>query len=332
MLRLALAGLGEIGRTAHLPALLRHAGVDLVAIADPVAPQRDRAAALVGEDVRVYVGLDEVLDDGGVDGVVLATPPWVTPDLAVTALRAGTYVLAEKPVATSAAAAAAYDVLTPGELAHLQVGLTYRHDPAIRTLAGWVRDGRLGAPLLARAHVYDERHDATDAEHRDRIVRALASGPPVVHEGSHVLDWLAVILATGEPDVADAWALTTAPGLPNPNVVGARLTYADGAAALVEFGWLTDALPRCEIGVLGQAGYAVLDARTFRLELTTAGGSEHHEYAGDRTARCFDAQLDRFVELVSGGRERPEPGLAAGLAALRLSERIATTATERTAP
>jgi myo-inositol 2-dehydrogenase / D-chiro-inositol 1-dehydrogenase len=320
-MRVALVGLGEIGLGAHLPALRRHPEVELAALADPSAQRRLLAAT---EAVPVVDGLAEVLADESIPAVVLATPPWVTPSLAVQALHAGRYVLIEKPVASSTAAAGAYDALGADELARIQVGLTYRHDPAIQRLRAWLDDGLLGEPLLVRAHIYDERRDPADPAHTERIRSTLEHGPPVVHEGAHVFDWLSYLLG-GEPaKLDDAWALRTDPDLPGNNLIGARLRYPRGAIALVEFGWFTDALPSGQISVLGPRGHALLDGRTFRLELSTVDGTRTVEPVGERTARCFDLQTQRFVELVNGGRIRPEPDLADGLAALAVAEQIAT--------
>lgn len=321
-MRTALVGLGDIGRTAHLPTLRRHPRVELAALVDVDAARLDS----LPDGVPTTTDVDEVLADDAVDAVVLATPPWVTTGLAIRAVRAGRYVLAEKPIATSVAAAAAYDALTADEAARLQVGLTYRHDPAIEALAGWLRDGRLGRPLLVRAHVYDERRDPRDAEHTERLRDTLAHGTPVVHEGAHVFDWLTILLGDASPTVDDAWALRTDADLPAPNLVGARLSYRDSTVALVEFGWLTDALPRSEITFLGPRGHAVLHGSTFDLDLTTADGHESITFDGDRATRCFDRQLTRFVELVAGERAHPEPDLAAGRAALETSERVAKAA------
>jgi myo-inositol 2-dehydrogenase / D-chiro-inositol 1-dehydrogenase len=322
MVALALVGLGDIGRGAHLPALLRSPDVHLVAVADPVAAHREAAAARLGAAVAVGAGLDDVLA-AGPDGVVLATPPWATPELSVTALRAGRFVLAEKPVAVSIAAAAIYDGLTVPERARLQIGLTYRHDPAIARLKSWIEDGLLGHPLLVRAHIYDERRDRADPEHLDRLRRTLAHGTPVTHEGAHVFDWLAHLLGPGALRVDDAWALRTDTDLPAANLTGARLSHPAGHRVLVELGWLTDALPRCELTFLGPRGLAALDGATFALRLTTAAGDELVEFPGERVPRCFDLQVSRFAALVRGDSTSPEPDLTAGLAALALAERTA---------
>ncbi|MBB5790665.1 Gfo/Idh/MocA family protein [Jiangella mangrovi] len=325
MVTVALVGLGDIGLGAHLPALLRSAEVRLVAVADPVASHRDAASALVDGVVAVGSSLDDALATGP-DGVVLATPPWATPELAIAALRAGRFVLAEKPVATSVAAAAVYDALTAAERARLQIGLTYRHDPAIRRLESWIGDGVLGGPLLVRAHIYDERRDPADGEHLDRIRGTLAHGMPVVHEGAHVFDWLAHLLGPGGLSVDDAWALRTDADLPAPNLTGARLSHPAGHRVLAEFGWLTDALPRCELTFLGPRGLATLDGATFDLRLETAAGEQTVVFPGERGPRCFDLQVARFAALVRGDTVAPDPDLDAGLAALAVAERVATRA------
>ncbi|WP_216206077.1 Gfo/Idh/MocA family protein [Amycolatopsis aidingensis] len=323
---LALAGLGEIGLSAHLPALLRSPEVRLAALVDPVPARRELAR--LRADVPVHAELAEVLEDETVQGVVLATPPWVTPRLVEQVARAGRFVLAEKPVATSAREAARLMNLSPALRKRVQVGLAYRHDPALELLREWIASRRLGTPLLVRAHVYDERRDAASPEHAARIEATLAHGMPVVHEGAHVLDWCRFLLG-GDPErVEDAWALRTRSGLSSPNLCGARLAYPDGTVVLAEFGWLTDALPRCELDVLGDRGHVLLDAQTFRLRLDAVDGVEDVGFEPDRRTRCFDRQVRRFVELVTGQWPVPTPDLADGLAALELSERIAWLARE----
>jgi myo-inositol 2-dehydrogenase / D-chiro-inositol 1-dehydrogenase len=324
--RLALVGLGAIGEAAHLPALLRAGDVELVGVVDPRAERRAVASGMAPE-VPTFADVDGLGAAVAVEGVVLATPPWVTTGLAVRLLRAGVPVLAEKPLATSVDAAKALAEL-PAELRDMvQLGLTYRHDPALARLREWIQKGPLGGPLLIRAHIYDERLDATDPDQAARIREALVHGSPVVHEGAHVFDWLAYLLGGPPSSVADAWVVRTDTALPAPNLIGARLAYAGGTTALVEFGWLTDQLPRCELSVLGQQAYAVLDGFTFRLCLRTTAGTEIMDDPVDRTTRCFDRQLAAFVDLVRRRTGRAVPGFAEGFASLELAERVARLAT-----
>lgn len=311
VLPVALVGLGEIGRSAHLPALCRHPIASPVLIVDP-APER---RALAG-DIPTAADVEAVLADDSIRAVVLATPPWVTTPLAAQILATGRYVLAEKPIAESSAAAAP---LLDIDTSRLQVGLTYRHDPALARLRSWLLAGRLGTPLLVRAHIYDEA--LSSPAHDERIVETLRHGSPAVHEGAHVFDWLRFLL--GDPvAVADAWGLRTSAEFGASNLTGARLSYPDGTTALVEFGWLTDRLPRTELTFLGPRGLATLDGFTFELRLETASGVEVPEFAGDRATRSFDRQLDRFVALATGAVDSPSPNLDDALAALDIGERI----------
>lgn len=322
MVAVALVGLGDIGVSAHLPALLRHDEIEVAALVDADPVRLDHARELMNGDPLLTGDLDDVLG-AGIGAVVLATPPWVTPTLTVDAVRHGAFVLAEKPVATSVATAGVYDPLSDDERRRIQVGLTYRHDPAIQQLGGWLREGRLGSPVLARAHVYDEPRDPADHEHSERIRRTLEHGSPVVHEGAHVFDWLSFLFGSQPVAVQDAWSVRTHPDLPAANLTGARLSYPHGNTALVEFGWFTDVLPRCELTFLGSRGLATLDGQTFRLSLTTGDRTDIVDQPGDRTDRCFDLQVARFADLVTGRSTMPTPSLTDGLAALATAEQAA---------
>jgi D-galactose 1-dehydrogenase len=89
LLRIAIVGFGKIARDQHVPAIAATEGVELVAVADPVAslPGVPHAATLV-ELLRG--GLD-------IDAVAICTPPQVRQAQAAMALAAGKHVLLEKP-------------------------------------------------------------------------------------------------------------------------------------------------------------------------------------------------------------------------------------------
>ncbi len=88
-LRVAIVGFGKIARDQHVPAMAATDGVELVAVADPVA-------SLPG--VPHAATLDELLRDGPpIDAVALCTPPQVRRAQAAMALAAGKHVMLEKP-------------------------------------------------------------------------------------------------------------------------------------------------------------------------------------------------------------------------------------------
>ncbi len=89
-LRLGLVGLGQIARVQHLPAIAANPAFRLVAIAS-------RARTEVPEGVALHTTLGEMIAAGGIDAVVLCTPPQVRYALVREALLAGLHVFMEKP-------------------------------------------------------------------------------------------------------------------------------------------------------------------------------------------------------------------------------------------
>lgn len=326
--RIALVGAGDIGRTAHLPALLAHPAVELAAVVDPDPAAR---ALVDAPGVPVLADLGAVEADDSIAAWVVATPPWITPALTRRGLEHGRFVLAEKPIATSSAAAEAeLGTLDRERLARLQVGFTYRHDPAIERLRDLIAEGALGGPLLVRVAVFDEVADPADAEHAARIRATLAHGLPVVHDGAHVADWLRVLLGPAEPEVEHAWSLRTDPELPDDNLCGASLRHPDGHRILVEVGWLLPAAVPSLLTVRGPGGCAEIDVASLRLHVADGRTVTEHAGTGDRTTRCFARQLDRFTAFCRG-EAHGVPTFEDGLASLVLTERMAERMRERVA-
>ena len=169
--RIALVGLGDIAVRAHLPALLREPRAEVAALVD-TDPSRIGPAAALAPGAQVVEDVEDVLTDPEIDAVVLATPPWATAGLARRAVEAGKYVLAEKPLAPTLAEQLELRTV-PGAAERLQIGLTYRHHPAVERVHGLVRDEALGRPLYVQASLCDERSDRSGTP---IITRAGCSG------------------------------------------------------------------------------------------------------------------------------------------------------------
>jgi myo-inositol 2-dehydrogenase / D-chiro-inositol 1-dehydrogenase len=325
--RIALVGLGDIGLRAHLPAILAEPRISFAALVEPDAGRRSLAAQAV-PGVPSFESVDAVLGDPSVEAVVLATPAWVTAGLVREALEAGKFVLAEKPLAPTLAEQVELRGIA-GAAERLQVGLTYRHHPAIDRLRELVAAGTLGRPLYIQSSLCDERADPIgEPAHYARRLRTLEHGPPVIFDGIHRCDQLNLVL--GEAPVAvDGWALTSSPEFASPNVNGAALAYADGTIVRLEVIWLYPVLPPSQFVVTGPRGRATLDPPTFALRVEGEGIDEELPPPGDKTAFCFARQLERFLD-VCAGDSPPAPGLEDSLAASALCERIAAACLDRT--
>jgi myo-inositol 2-dehydrogenase/D-chiro-inositol 1-dehydrogenase/scyllo-inositol 2-dehydrogenase (NAD+) len=148
--RLALIGAGRAGRV-HANSLARHvAGAELAAVVDDVA----QTAAKAREDFgikRAFASVDDALDWGRFDAVVITTPTFTHRDFAVAAASAGKHVFLEKPMALTLAecdaiieAAKAADVM-------LQIGFMRRFDPEFRAAHERIQAGEIGRPMLIKS-------------------------------------------------------------------------------------------------------------------------------------------------------------------------------------
>jgi myo-inositol 2-dehydrogenase / D-chiro-inositol 1-dehydrogenase len=324
--RIALVGLGDIAVRAHLPALLRNERAELAALVE-VDPARLTVASALVPGVRATGSVEAVLEDPAIDAVILATPAWVTPGLVRAALEAGKYVLAEKPLAPTLAEQLELRS-APGVTERLQVGLTYRHHPAVDRLRELVASNALGRPLYIQASVCDERADPVgEPEHYARRLRALEHAIPVVLDGIHACDRLNLLFGEAPVELS-AWAVKSSPDYASPNVNGAALTYADGTIVRLEVIWLYPVLPPAQFVVTGPRGRAVLDPPTFELHIEIDGVTEVVAPPGDKTESCFALQLERFLAACNDGTA-PVPGLEDALAASELCERIADACLQR---
>ena len=100
--RIGLVGTGFIATQKHLPACQRLKGVaEATAVCDTNLDQAKEVARRFNVP-NVYTDLDSMLKSGQVDIVDICTPPRTHAPIAVKALRGGTHVLIEKPMAVSA--------------------------------------------------------------------------------------------------------------------------------------------------------------------------------------------------------------------------------------
>lgn len=99
--KVLLVGAGKVAEDQGLPALaaLRDR-VELVGICDP---DEERTRRLAGSSVPQYQDLDAALSAAGPDLVLVATPPATHAVLVAACLRAGAWVVCEKPPARSLA-------------------------------------------------------------------------------------------------------------------------------------------------------------------------------------------------------------------------------------
>ncbi len=159
--KIGLVGYGPGGRKFHAPFIADAAGVELAAVVTR-SPQR----ALEVWDrygVPVYGSQQEMLErEPDLDAVAISTPAQTRAELVIDALDAGRHVVADKPLAPSAAAG--QELVRRADDAGLLLGVYYnrRWDADVAALAEILRQQRLGT--LWRVH---NRFDVDEADTLD---------------------------------------------------------------------------------------------------------------------------------------------------------------------
>ena len=118
MFRLGLVGAGRMGQT-HLAAVKDSATVTVTAV---VEPRSDVATALTAEGYAVHASIDDLLDSGGVDGFLVATPSGFHVDVIRQLAPAVLPILSEKPCGLSVEDASAVKDIVERAGVRLQIG------------------------------------------------------------------------------------------------------------------------------------------------------------------------------------------------------------------
>ncbi|WP_242416931.1 oxidoreductase [Sphingomonas panni] len=142
MVRVGLIGFGLAGASFHAPLIACVEGIELAAIA--TSRQTDRFPGAVR-----HADPMALIDDDGLDLIVIATPNDSHAPLAQAALAAGRHVVVDKPLATDDADAVALVHLARGAGRLLSVFHNRRWDSDFLTAERLLRDDALGEVQLA---------------------------------------------------------------------------------------------------------------------------------------------------------------------------------------
>jgi scyllo-inositol 2-dehydrogenase (NADP+) len=128
-----LLAYGMSGRIFHAPFIHSNPGFTLKAIVE----RSQKKASAVYPDIISYDNVDELLNDGEIELVIVNTPNSLHLEQAIKAMRAGKHVLVEKP------AAATFDVgRETGK--HVMIYQNRRYDSGFISTKKVIESGRLG--------------------------------------------------------------------------------------------------------------------------------------------------------------------------------------------
>lgn len=140
--RIGVLGAGAIAQVVHLPILSRMKGVEVAAVSD----KDPRTAQTIAERFGAADGAratEDILGDPSIQAVVVCTPSHRHEDNVRDALRAGKFVLCEKPLALTAEGVERI-LAEPGAAERLCVAMNQRFRPDAVALRSFVQSGELG--------------------------------------------------------------------------------------------------------------------------------------------------------------------------------------------
>ncbi|MFF8012413.1 Gfo/Idh/MocA family oxidoreductase [Streptomyces sp. NPDC007929] len=229
--RVAVVGTGAIVSGSHLSALRAHSDrVELVAAVDVDQARLDAFRELAGAQVAGFTSVDAMLDAVRPDLVLIGTPPSLHRDQTVAALKAGAWVLCEKPLTLSLAE---YDEIAAAEEAsgaYAAVVFQHRYGSGAVHARELITSGELGAPLVAHCQTTWHR-DAAYYAVPWRGKWASEGGGPTMGHGIHQYDLMLHLL--GEWDEISAMAARLVHDTESEDVSTALVRFRSGALATV---------------------------------------------------------------------------------------------------
>jgi predicted dehydrogenase len=230
--RIAVVGVGAISQLVHLPLLTKMRGVEVVALVDDDAAKA-RALAERFEVGYSFNDIEDVIDLGEVDALIIATPNHLHEPHVLAAVAAKLDVLCERPLSLTSkgierilAAAARAD-------RKVLVGNNHRFRSDVQGLDRFLRGGELGKLAAVRAGTYHIRGHAEGW----RLRRQESGGGAMFEHGLPLVD-LAMWLADFPPPTR-VWAHMDKPRGANAVEETALVTIecANGVAFTFDINW-----------------------------------------------------------------------------------------------
>ena len=252
MISVGIIGAGLIG-TKRAQAMLELRTLFTVGTVYDVAANR---AERLAESLQCEVSdsIEKILDNPGIDAVIIATPNKFIKDIAVAALGRGKHVLCEKPLGRNAAEAEEIASQAASRGLVLKTGFNHRHHPAIQQAKKLVDSGRIGRAYFARA-VYG--HGGRPGYEKEwRASRDQCGGGELLDQGVHIIDLFRWFL--GEFDEVFGKVETFYWDMEVEDNAFAMFRTHGGQVATMHTSW-TQWKNKFLLEVIGEKGYVIVD-------------------------------------------------------------------------
>jgi myo-inositol 2-dehydrogenase/D-chiro-inositol 1-dehydrogenase len=303
-LEVAMVGAGRMG-AVHAASLAAIPGARLALVADPDLERATTLAERLGADATDDI--EAALTSNGVGAVAIASPTEVHVEQIELAAAAGKSIFCEKPVGLDDGEVARCLETVSRHGAYLQIGFHRRFDTSFRGVKEAIEGGQVGEVLqiVLTSRDPEPPHpgyvEGSGGLFRDMgvhdadLARWYLGEEPieVMAFGSNLVD--PAIGAAGDIDIGMALLRTDRGALCHINL-----------SRLARYGYDQ------RVEVLGTLGMAQAQNRTpASVEVATAAGvssTSPHYWFPQRYADAYRAEVEAFVEAVTGGAPPPVTG------------------------
>ena len=306
MVGIAIIGAGRMGKT-HSKAVKTLPNAKLTGIYDLSATTAKALAEARG--TNVYVSLEDIAADAGVDGVVMCHPTHAHYPLLKQFLPTGKYILGEKPMVRHREEAELLRNMVNADK-RLAFGFMRRKNPAYIRIKEMIDDGTLGTVRMVKVGCcvagYSRQWDDFFADF------ALCGGVALDMLSHHVnmLNWY-----FGPPKTVTAASLMFDRPMELPiDYVSSTFVYPDGVIANVEGSWQRQGVGYERLEVYGDRATVLFEGS--KLTLCTPGKAEDIPF---ESVSGYDKQMADFVATIEAGGV-PEIGIEDGYWAFRTAD------------
>lgn len=283
-LRVGVIGVGVMGSN-HARVLSDMAGVELVAVADPDAKQREFVAGTLGCGA---VADAEALLRAGIDAAIIAAPTHLHHDIAKQCIDQGVHVLVEKPIASTIEESRAIVAAARRAGVTLMVGHVERFNPAVQSIKRAIKDQNILSIAITRVGPFPPR---------------MSNVGVVIDLGVHDID---LIRWFTESEIVEIQPQMSSAVAEREDIALLQFRTASGVLAHINTNWLTPFKAR-NIHIATRDKYLIADLLT--LQVTECfgfqpDGSYSMRHLSVGYAEPLRSELVAFVDAVRSG-ERP---------------------------
>lgn len=196
IIRTGVCSYGMSGQVFHAPFIHTHPGFEFTAVVE----RSKHLAQQRYPNVKVYTGIDELLQDGSLELVVVNTPNYTHYEYTKAALEAGKHVVVEKPFTVNAKEGKELVALAKEKGLLLSTYHNRRYDSDYRIVKQVIQSGSLGDILEVEIHYDRFKEELSYKKHKEEA----RPGTGALYDlGSHLIDQALILFGMPQKLWAD---------------------------------------------------------------------------------------------------------------------------------